>query len=142
MAHFVSSRLMSAAGRSAVAAARWTARPLPAGAAALPAMLAAGRPGQLVAVRASSGMENNISGPLMEQMRGKIEAALEAQMVKVEDMQGDGRHVEIVVVSKEFEGKSAVNRQRMVYKAIWEELQETVHAVDAMVTKTPEEAGM
>lgn len=27
-----------------------------------------------------------------------------------------GRHVEIVVVSKEFEGKSAVNRQRMVYK--------------------------
>ncbi len=145
-----------------------------------------------------------------------------------------GRHVEIVVISKEFEGKSAVNRQRMVYKvgagrcqagasrggwglntavppflfacclclagsvfacagltwtpaqclllrapqtsmrrlallwcqpmltsrtltintpppphthpccpqAIWEELQETVHAVDAMVTKTPEEAGM
>lgn len=27
-----------------------------------------------------------------------------------------GRHVEIVVISKEFEGKSAVNRQRMVYK--------------------------
>lgn len=24
-------------------------------------------------------------------------------------------------------------------QAIWEELQETVHAVDAMVTKTPEE---
>ena len=105
------------------------------------------------------------------------------------------------MVSKEFEGKSAVNRQRMVYKvrraavhvlegvgramrgrcsaracwrhehacccishllaggaalantpnrchavpasqAIWEELQDTVHAVDAMVTKTPEEAGM
>lgn len=109
--------------------------------------------------------------------------------------------MEIMVVSKEFEGKSAVNRQRMVYKvrcaairlpegvrramrgrcstracyrhedacgsisdllaagaalgntpnrchavpalqAIWEELQDTVHAVDAMVTKTPEEAGM
>jgi len=27
-------------------------------------------------------------------------------------------------------------------QAIWEELQETVHAVDAMVTQTPEEAGM
>lgn len=27
-------------------------------------------------------------------------------------------------------------------QAIWEELQETVHAVDAMVTRTPEEAGM
>lgn len=32
-------------------------------------------------------------------------------------------------------------RQRMVYKAIWLELQDTVHAVDSMQTKTPEEAG-
>jgi len=47
----------------------------------------------------------------------------------------------IDVVSKAFEGKSAVNRQRMVYKAIWEELQSTVHAVDQMTTKTPDEAG-
>jgi hypothetical protein len=28
----------------------------------------------------------------------------------------------------------------MVYKAIWLELQDTVHAVDAMTTKTPDEA--
>lgn len=46
----------------------------------------------------------------------------------------------IDVVSKAFEGKSAVNRQRMVYKVIWEELQSTVHAVDQMTTKTPGEA--
>ena len=46
----------------------------------------------------------------------------------------------IDVVSKAFEGKSAVNRQRMVYKVIWEELQSTVHAVDEMTTKTPDEA--
>jgi stress-induced morphogen len=45
------------------------------------------------------------------------------------------------VVSTLFEGKSAVDRQRMVYKAIWMELQEAVHAVDAMTTKTPAEAG-
>ena len=43
-------------------------------------------------------------------------------------------------MSSDFEGKSAVNRQRMVYKAIWEELQSVVHAVDQMTTKTPEEA--
>ena len=30
----------------------------------------------------------------------------------------------------------------MVYKAIWLELQDTVHAVDSMQTKTPEEAGL
>lgn len=46
----------------------------------------------------------------------------------------------IYVVSTAFEGQSAVNRQRMVYKAIWEELQSTVHAVDQMVTSTPAEA--
>lgn len=46
----------------------------------------------------------------------------------------------IDVVSSAFEGQSAVNRQRMVYKAIWEELQNVVHAVDQMTTRTPEEA--
>ncbi|CAK7333789.1 unnamed protein product [Dovyalis caffra] len=46
----------------------------------------------------------------------------------------------IDVISVAFEGQSAVNRQRMVYKAIWEELQSTVHAVDQMTTRTPTEA--
>ena len=49
------------------------------------------------------------------------------------------RHVSIDVVSDVFEGKSSMQRQRMVYKAIWMELQETVHAVDNMTTKTPAE---
>ena len=35
-----------------------------------------------------------------------------------------------------------MKRQRLVYKAIWLELQSTVHAVDAMTTKTPQEAGL
>jgi len=60
--------------------------------------------------------DGQIQSELMESMRRKIESALTAQRVEVTDMQGDGRHVEIVVVSKDFEGKSAVNRQRMVYK--------------------------
>lgn len=46
----------------------------------------------------------------------------------------------IEVIASTFEGQSAVNRQRMVYKAIWEELQSTVHAVDQMTTRTPTEA--
>ena len=65
----------------------------------------------------------------MESMRAKIQTALDAQSVSVSDVQGDGRHVEIVVVSNQFEGQNSVNRQRMVYKAIWEELQDVVHAV-------------
>ena len=33
-----------------------------------------------------------------------------------------------------------MQRQQLVYKAIWEEMQGAVHAVDSMVCKTPDEA--
>ncbi|XP_051203475.1 protein BOLA4, chloroplastic/mitochondrial [Lolium perenne] len=78
--------------------------------------------------------------PITQSMETKIKEQLEADTVTVIDASGDGRHVCIDVVSKAFEGKTAVNRQRMVYKVIWEELQSTVHAVDQMTTKTPGEA--
>jgi acid stress-induced BolA-like protein IbaG/YrbA len=68
-----------------------------------------------VATRSSSG-GGPITSDLIASMRQKIGTALETELVEVQDMQGDGRHVEIVVVSKVFEGKSAVARQRLVYK--------------------------
>ena len=49
-------------------------------------------------------------------MESKISEALEAQHVSVSDVYGDGRHVNIDVVSSAFEGKNSVQRQRMVYK--------------------------
>jgi stress-induced morphogen len=52
----------------------------------------------------------------------------------------NGSHISVVVVSDKFAGKRAVQRQQMVYKALWEELQGAVHAVDSMVCKTPDEA--
>ena len=56
-------------------------------------------------------------------------------------MSGDARHVGIQVVANAFEGKNSVNRQRMVYKCIWEEMQTNrVHAVQRYETKTPAEA--
>ncbi|KAJ8771324.1 hypothetical protein K2173_026501 [Erythroxylum novogranatense] len=81
-----------------------------------------------------------IDSPLMQSMEKKIKEHLNADSVIVKDAYGDGRHVSIDVISSAFEGQSAVNRQRMVYKAIWEELQTTVHAVDQMTTRTPNEA--
>ncbi|KAK7393762.1 hypothetical protein VNO78_22326 [Psophocarpus tetragonolobus] len=78
--------------------------------------------------------------PLIQSMHNKIKEQLNAQSVTVKDAYGDGRHVSIDVVSTAFEGQSAVNRQRMVYKVIWEELQSVVHAVDQMTTCTPAEA--
>ncbi|KAG6467577.1 protein BOLA4, chloroplastic/mitochondrial-like [Zingiber officinale] len=81
----------------------------------------------------------SIDSPVMQVMEKKIKEQLDADVVVVKDAYGDGRHVSINVVSKAFEGQSSLNRQRMVYKAIWEELQSTVHAVDQMTTKTPTE---
>lgn len=82
----------------------------------------------------------SIDSPLMQSMQSKIKEHLNAESVVVKDAYGDGRHVSIDVVASSFEGQSTVNRQRMVYKAIWEELQSTVHAVDQMTTRTPAEA--
>lgn len=77
-------------------------------------------------------------------MASKIEAALgPGTSAFVTDASGDGRHVVIDVVSPAFESaKSTMERQRAVFKALWEELSDDgmVHAVDAMTTKTPAEA--
>ena len=68
-----------------------------------------------MAIRAMSS-DGQVTSELVQRMQTKIQEALQAQKVEVADMVGDGRHVEIVVISREFEGKSAVNRQRLVYK--------------------------
>eukprot|EP00891_Asterochloris_glomerata_P002625 jgi/Astpho2/2625/gw1.00049.85.1_t len=73
-------------------------------------------------------------------MRDSITEALQPAKLDIQDINGDGRHVSIDVVSEVFEGESSLKRQRMVYKAIWQELQGAVHAVDAMTTLTPTEA--
>ncbi|XXG75448.1 hypothetical protein AAC387_Pa08g0013 [Persea americana] len=98
--------------------------------------------GDVVRRRFSVHVSNSgsIDSPMMQSMEKKIKEQLNADQVTVKDAYGDGRHVSINVVSSAFEGQSAVNRQRMVYKAIWEELQSTVHAVDQMTTRTPSEA--
>ncbi|KAK1274461.1 hypothetical protein QJS04_geneDACA012267 [Acorus gramineus] len=94
-----------------------------------------------MSVRATDVSEpGSIDSPMIQSMRNKIKEQLSADTVIVQDANGDGRHVSIYVVSSAFEGQSAVNRQRMVYKAIREELESTVHAVDQMITRTPAEA--
>ncbi|WP_404381020.1 BolA family protein [Caenispirillum salinarum] len=62
--------------------------------------------------------------------------------------QGDGHapidgggetHFRVAIVSDAFEGKSRVQRQRMVFDTLKEELQERIHALQ-LKTMTPEEA--
>ncbi|KAK1262665.1 hypothetical protein QJS04_geneDACA009000 [Acorus gramineus] len=94
-----------------------------------------------ICVRATDvSQPGSIDSPMINSMQIKIKEQLNADTVIVQDANGDGRHVSIYVVSSAFEGQSSVNRQRMVYKAIREELESTVHAVDQMITQTPAEA--
>lgn len=50
--------------------------------------------------------------------------------------------IQVECVSEEFQGKTILQRQRLVYKAIWEELNGPVHAVDSIIAKTPKEVGL
>lgn len=81
------------------------------------------------------------SDTVMATVEKKITAALEPASLVVTPAYGDpnGSHVSIHVVSKAFDGLNLVKRHRLVYKTIWEELQGPIHAVDELVTKTPEE---
>lgn len=49
-------------------------------------------------------------------------------------------HFKVVVVSSRFDGKNRVERQRMVYDAIKDEMSNHIHALE-LKTLTPSEAG-
>jgi len=65
-----------------------------------------------------------------------IEAGLACEQVEVI---GDGQHFQAVIVSREFAGKSRVQRHQLVYAALGERMREEIHAL-SMQTLTPEEA--
>lgn len=48
-------------------------------------------------------------------------------------------HFKVVVVSKAFEGQNRIQRQRLVYDALAEEMANHIHALE-LKTLTPEEA--
>jgi len=89
----------------------------------------------------SSPTEEEGQISVVERCREKISTLLGTDDVTVTGAFDDpnGSHISIKCVSQLFEGKRPVARQQMVYKALWEELQGPVHAVDSMVCKTPSE---
>ena len=71
----------------------------------------------------------------------KIQAALNPTKCRVTSTNDDpnGSHIQVEVVAEAFAGKRAMERQRMVFRALWEELEGPVHAVDSIIAKTPSE---
>ena len=79
-----------------------------------------------------------IENSIPEAISKAITDALEGAVVNVG---GGGGHFTIEVVSSVFEGKNMLQSQRLVYSAIAHLMagnDAPVHAVDSMITKTPE----
>lgn len=85
-----------------------------------------------------------------ETLRRKLQDALAPSVLEIEDESakhkghagwrpGGETHFRITVVATVFEGKSRVERQRMVYNVLRDELADRVHAL-ALATRTPAEA--
>lgn len=69
-------------------------------------------------------MSSTSDGSVVERCKSKISKALETENVTVTGAYDDpnGSHISVKVVSKMFEGKRPMQRQQMVYKALWDEL--------------------
>lgn len=70
-----------------------------------------------------------------ENIKSAIEKSLDASHVEVD---GDGSHFEAVVVSADFEGKTPVDRHKLVYSALGDAMREEIHAL-SIKTYTPEQ---
>lgn len=67
-----------------------------------------------------------------------IKSKLTDAQVQVRDLTGGGDHLEAIVVSPDFEGKSLVKQHQLVYGALQEEMAtEAIHAL-ALKTYTPQ----
>ncbi len=70
-----------------------------------------------------------------EQIKSYIEQGLPCETLQVA---GDGQHFEALIVSRDFEGKSPIQRHQLVYKALGDRMREEIHAL-SMKTYTPEQ---
>ncbi len=74
----------------------------------------------------------------LEEVEMMIKAKLPDAQVKVQDLTGGGDHLEAIVVSSEFTGKTRVKQHQLVYSAVQEAMaSEAIHAL-ALKTYTPE----
>lgn len=74
----------------------------------------------------------------LAQVEAMIKSELPDALVHVQDL-GGGDHLQAIVVSAQFEGKTLVKQHQMVYKAVKEAMAtEAIHAL-ALKTYTPQD---
>ena len=69
----------------------------------------------------------------------KIQASLPDAEVELQDLTGTEDHWKATITSQAFAGKSRIQRHRLVFAALREEMRGPIHAL-TLVAKTPEEA--
>ena len=120
--------MISAFGARAFTAARGATAARSARFVVAPATTATTRP----SARFLSGIDNTNEPDtsVVDICTKKIGEALGTSEVRVTGAYDDpnGSHISIEVTSSQFEGKRPMQRQQLVYKAIWDELQGPVHA--------------
>lgn len=73
----------------------------------------------------------------LKEVENRIKSLLPDAQVVVNDLTGGGDHLEAVVVSSEFVGKTTVKQHQLVYSALQGEMaSEAIHAL-ALKTYTP-----
>ncbi len=75
-----------------------------------------------------------------QDIEAKICGALPDARVELRDLTGTEDHWEALVVSEAFAGKSLIERHRMVFAALADELKGPIHAL-TLKTYTPAEKG-
>jgi acid stress-induced BolA-like protein IbaG/YrbA len=73
-----------------------------------------------------------------DQVEAMIKAEIPDAQVQVQDLTGGGDHLQAIVVSSAFEGKSLVKQHQLVYGALRQAMEtEAIHAL-ALKTYTPD----
>ena len=74
----------------------------------------------------------------LEQVETMIKAQIPDAQVQVQDLTGGGDHLQAIVISSQFEGKTLVKQHQLVYGALQQAMAtEAIHAL-ALKTYTPE----
>lgn len=95
--------------------------------------------------RLSLSANSNGSETIVDRCTRLIQESLNPLNLQVLSSNDDpnGAHIKIECISEQFEGKSTLQRQRLIYKSIWDLMESNaVHAVDSIVAKTPTEMGL
>ena len=76
--------------------------------------------------------------PTLDTARARLSAAFPGARIDLTDMTGTHDHLQLVIVAREFQGKSRVEQHKLVYAALGELMDGAIHAL-ALTTRAPEQ---